>query len=92
MNIVLKIIGSLNLDNSLYISRYIKTPSDLLKYYGFIRYRYMGKYNTIHLNKLDIDIQQDKNSYFEVPSEIKDASKIELYLLIRGIKYTFILK
>ncbi len=89
---VLKIIGTLNLDNSLYINKHIKTPSDLLKYYGFIRYRYMGKYNTIHLNKIDVDIAQDKNSYFEVPSELKDASKIELYLLIRGIKYTFILK
>lgn len=89
---VLKLQTSLNMDKTVYVNKFITYPEDLLNYYGFLRYRISGKYKTTSLNKLDVDIEKNEYAYFEIPSELENATKIELILLIRGIKYTFVLK
>ena len=40
----------------------------------------------------EIKYQKDTYTYIEVPKELNKASKIELILSIRGIKYTIVLK
>ena len=89
---VLKLKTTLEMDKSVYVNKIIKYPEDLFNYYGFIRYRYMGKYKTVKLDKINTDIFKNEYSYFEIPQEVINSNKIELILLIRGIKYTFILK
>ena len=89
---VLKLKTTLDMDKSVYVNKLIKYPEDLFNYYGFIRYRYMGKYKTVKLDKINTDIFKNEYSYFEIPQEVINSNKIELILLIRGIKYTFILK
>ena len=84
---VLKLQTSLNMDKTVYVNKFITYPEDLLNYY-----KKSGKYKTTSLNKLDVDIEKNEYAYFEIPSELENATKIELILLIRGIKYTFVLK
>ncbi len=89
---VLKLGATLNMDSSVYVNKFIKYPEDLFNYYGFIRYRNAGQYKTVELKKLNVDIEKNEYSYFEIPSEVEKSNKIELILLIRGVKYTFMLK
>ena len=89
---VLKLQTSLNMDKEVYVNKFIKYPEDLFNYYGFIRYRIDGQYKTVSLNKLNVDIEKNEYSYFEIPSEIENATKVELVILVRGIKYTVMLK
>ena len=90
---ILKIDATLdNIDNEVYMSRFIKKPVDLFDYYGLIRYRYMGNYKTVKLNKIGVKYETDKYSYLEMPNEVLLANKIEFLIVIRGIKYTFNLK
>ena len=89
---ILKIESSIEVDKSTYSSKFIEIPADLFKYYGFIKFRALGETKEIKLSPKDTIYEKNKFSYFEVPSSMKDADKIELILLIRGQKYTFILK
>ena len=90
---ILKIDATLDkIDNDVYMSRFIKKPVDLFDYYGLIRYRYMGNYKLVKLNKIGVKYETDKYSYLEMPSEVLLANKIEFLIVIRGIKYTFNLK
>lgn len=89
---VLKLKTSLSINNDLYISKYIKYPIDLYKYYGKIRYKYQGVIKTIPISVINTNINKDNYVYFEVPNELENSSKIEIILSIRGIKYTISLK
>ncbi len=89
---ILKIDSTIEIDNSTFSSKYIKEPSDLYNYYGFLKYRSMGVSNEMKLTPKNNSYESNKYSYFEVPSSLKNADKIEIILLIRGQKYTFILK
>ena len=91
-SIILKLESSIKIDQEAYVSNYIKYPADLYKYYGFINYRALGKTYTIKMKSKDVIYEKDKYSYFEVPSNLQDADKIELIILVRGQKYTFVLK
>ena len=75
------------------MKKHIKYPSDLLGYYGYISYVYLGNGKSTKLVKIyDSDFDPSNYSYFEVPSELKNASRIELIVSVRGSKYTFNLK
>ena len=90
--VILKIKGNIEMDESVYMSKLIKYPADLFEQYGIIRYRYQGNYKTVKLNKLNVSYDKDNYSYLEVTKEVLKANKIELIILIRGVKYTFNLK
>lgn len=89
---VLKLKTNINIDQSVYFSKYINKPSDFFEHYGIIRYRYMGEYKNKKMTKINVGFETDNYSYMEVPKEIKEATKIDLIILIRGIKYTINLK
>ncbi len=90
--IILKLKANIKMDNSVYLNKLIKYPADLFEKYGVIRYRYQGNYKTVKLNKIDVEYDRDNYSYMELTKEVTKANKIELILLIRGVKYTFNLK
>ena len=90
--IILKLETQVKIDETAVASNYIKKPRDLYKYYGFISYRAVGKTYSIKMNPKDVIYEIDKYSYFEVPSNLQDADKIDIILLVRGQKYTFVLK
>lgn len=89
---VLKLRGKLELDDSIYMSKYISNIGDLFSYFGKIGYRYRGKYKTTSITKIPTKLKNDEYSYVEIPSELVEANKIEIILTIRGIKYTLVLK
>ena len=89
---IIRFKGRLTLDEDLYLNNIIKEPSDLYALYGVIEYRYQGEYRKAKLNKLDVDFNKQTNSYLTVPKEVKEANKINLVILVRGVKYTFNLK
>ena len=74
------------------MSKYIKCPADFFEQYGIIRYRYQGNYTNVKLKKIKVDYDVDNYSYMELTNEVLKANKIDLIVLIRGIKYTFNLK
>ena len=90
--IILKLDASIKIDPEAYMSKYINYPGDLFEQYGLVRYRYQGNYITVKLLKNNVKYNKDKYCYLELTKEVLKANKIELILLIRGIKYTFILK
>lgn len=90
--IILKIKANIKLDESVYLSKLINCPADFFEKYGIIRYRYQGNYYNVKLNKIDVDYDIDNYSYMELTNEVLKANKIDLIILIRGIKYTFNLK
>ena len=89
---VLKITGTMEVDSSVGLDRYIKIPSDLYKYYGIIKYSSYGNVKSTYLTPIKVDYYDDEYSYFEVPSDMENANKIQLFLLIRGYRYTINLK
>ena len=90
---VLKLKTSfINTTDTVYMSNYIKIPVDLFDYYGIIEYRHQGEIKRTKLKKINVSYEKDKYAYLELPSEVKDANKVDLILLIRGVKYTFNLK
>ncbi len=90
---VLKLETSFSsIDESVYMSKNIKIPADLFDYYGLLNYRIQGENKITKLKKINVSYKNESSAYLEIPSEVKDANKIELILLIRGIKYTFNLK
>ena len=70
------------------MKNYIKNPSDLLEYYGILRYTTFGNVKAMTIKTIDVKYNKDKVAYIEVPEEIVNASKIELIFNIRGLKYT----
>lgn len=89
---VLKLRGTLSLDNDLYMGKQISNLGDLLSFFGKINYRYRGKYKTTSITNIPTKLKTNEYSYVEVPSELAEANKIEIILTIRGIKYTLVLK
>lgn len=90
--VALKLKTTLSMDESLYINKFIKSSSDLLDYYGSLKYRVHGLYKHADLEVIKAEPLKDKYSYFQVPADILEADKIELIILIRGKKYTINLK
>ena len=91
-NTILRIESNLNMDKNVFMNKYIKKASDFYKYYSLIKYRAYGVTKSISTNIIQVDYDNDKYSYIEVPKELENANKIELILTIRGVKYTIVLK
>lgn len=92
---VMKIVSTFEHSDELdpFIKKYINYSSDLIGYYGYLNYNIYGNNKSVKLIKIsDSDFSPDNYSYFEVPTELKNANKIDLIILIRGSKYTFNLK
>ncbi len=92
INAILRVDSEIVVDNSINMYKYIKKPSDFYKYYGILSYRSLGNTGSVKLVPKDVIYETNNYTYFEVPYELMDADKIQLVLLIRGQKYTFILK
>lgn len=90
--VVLRLKTTFDLDDSLYINRYIKDAGDLLGYYGILEYRVHGINRNARLVKIKADPLSEKYTYFQVPADIMEADIIKINLLIRGKKYTINLK
>ena len=73
-------------------SKYINKPSDFFDYYGLLEYRYMGEYKKSKMTKINVNYETENYSYLEVPGELMYANKIDMIILIRGVKYTINLK
>ncbi len=92
---VMKIVSTFEHNDELdpFLKKYINYSSDLIGYYGYLNYNIYGNNKSVKLIKIsDSDFSPDNYSYFEVPTELKNANKIDLIILIRGSKYTFNLK
>lgn len=89
---VLKLKATVDIDQSVYFSKYITKPSDFFEHYGILRYRYMGEYKTKKMTKINVGFETENYSYMEIPKEVQEATKVDLIILIRGIKYTINLK
>ena len=91
-NAVLKLKTNLTIDENTSLKKYIINSSDLIEYYGTIKYRYLGNNYESKLVKIMNKKLNNEYSYFEIPNKILEADKIELVLNIRGKTYTIILK
>ena len=90
--VILKLKTNIKIDDSIYLKKIIEYPADLFEQYGIIRYRYQGNYKTVKLEKINVNFNKENYCYMEVTKEVLKANKIDLILLIRGVKYTFNLK
>lgn len=90
-SLIIKIKSTLELDQESSLKNIVTNSEDLLERYGIIRYRYQGNYVSAKLTKIKADYDKSNYAYLQIPKSIETANKIELILLIRGIKYTFIL-
>lgn len=84
---ILKLDATISLDETIYMNKYIKYPADLLEYYGYIEYQSQGYNKKVNITKMDVKYNKDKTAYLEVPADIEEAHKIDLFIDIRGIKY-----
>ena len=89
---ILKLTTTLDFDKSLYMSKHIKYPADLLEYYGYIEYRAQGYNKRVNITKMDVKYNKEKTAYLEVPSDLEEADKIDLIINIRGVKNTINLR
>ena len=83
---ILKLNLDLELDNSLYINRFITNNTNFVSMFGEILYTINGEKKTYKMNVKNLDIET-KNVYLEVPNEIKNATEIKLKLTIRNKEY-----
>ena len=91
-NTIIKLKTELKMDESVTMVKRITKASDLIGFYGFIKYKSEGKDVTTKMSAVDVEYATDKFAYAEVPMEVKNSPSLELILLIRGEKYTIILK
>ena len=91
-NALLKLNADLVMDDTVYMKKYIKSVSDLILYYGKIKYNYAGKTYESKLEKSSNKYISGTYTYLEVPSRILNSTKIELYLNIREKTYIIVLK
>ena len=88
---ILKLKANIVVDDNISVSKYLNNAGDLFERYGLLRYRYQGNYKTVKLTKINTNFKNDEYAYLQIPKDIETANKLELILLIRGVKYTFIL-
>ncbi len=91
-NAILKIKSTIIVDESIYISKYIKYPSNFYKYFTKIKFRVEGVNTTLKSNVIDSKYGMTEYTYIEVPESISKANKIEILIDIRGVKYNLLLK
>ena len=91
-NTIIKLKTELKLDDSITMSKRITKSSDLIGYYGFIKYKLDEEDITSKMYPITVEYAVDKFAYAEIPMEAKNSPNLDLILLIRGEKYTIVLK
>ena len=91
-NTIIKVKTELKMDETITMSKRISKSSELMNYYGFVKYKVGDKEITSKMYSIDVEYATDKFAYAEIPMEAKNSPSLELILLIRGEKYTIILK
>lgn len=89
---VLRLKTRTTIDDNIYIKKYIKDAADIISNFGKIEYRVYGKYKSTSVTKINNKLTTSEYIYLEVPYDLSEANKIEIILIIRGLKYTFVLK
>lgn len=89
---ILKLNIDLDLDESLYINRFITNNSEFITMFGSIIYKVNGTEKTYNITVKNLENIETSNIYMEVPEEIKNASEIKLKLTIRNQEYIINLK
>ncbi len=87
---ILKLEMETDLDDSLFINKYIKSNTDFIDFFGKIRYYYQGKEYVAMMDTKHLDIETN-NVYIEVPVEVKNAMFLRLDINIRDRKYSILL-
>ena len=82
----------LDLDESLYVNRFLTNNSNFIAMFGTIIYNINGTEKTYNGAVKNVDDIETKNVYMEVPNEIKEASEIKLKLTIRNKEYIIKIK
>lgn len=90
-NAILKINMIYEPDESLFINKYIHTPSDFLDYFGSIKYTVNDVEKNSSFSVVKIDFETN-NVYLEVSNEVKNAESLDLIVIIRNQKYVVNLK
>ena len=88
----IKFKTSLTLDDNLYMKKYINTPASFLEKYAYLEYNYLGEKQISDLKVIPVKYNQDQYAYLQADKNIEKADKIDLIILIRGIKYIINLK
>lgn len=89
---IIKIECNYKYDENLYISKEVKSCTDLISHFGSIYYDLGDIAKISNINILTSDFINKDKVFVEAPYEIKNAKKISLYLNIRNIRYIIILK
>lgn len=96
-SLIMKVESDYNIDNELFMSKYLTNSQNLLSYFGSIKYKVNGTDKAI--SKLDVvDLKLDSKylskstSYITVPKELQDAESITLVFTVRNVKYEIKLK
>ena len=89
---ILKLNLDLDLDESLYVNRFLTNNSNFIAMFGTIIYNVNGTEKTYNGAVKNVDDIETKNVYMEVPNEIKEASEIKLKLTIRNKEYIIKIK
>ncbi len=90
--VIIKLTTSSVIDKEINMFKYVKNSSNLFKYFGSIKYTVNGIEKTKGINVISYSFINNSNVYMEVPVEVKNATKIELFLTVRDNKYGIILK
>ncbi len=90
--ILLRLDTNLAIDETLFISKYITTSNDFMKYFATVNYTLNNKVKTVKINSINSEYVKDSIVFLEVPKEIQNASSIKLYLTIRTSRYEIVLK
>lgn len=90
---LMKIDGSINFDSSINISE-INNFSSFFNNFATVYYKVNGEWLSKKIDTIDVKAKKanDKNSYIEVPSDIKEASEIYFLFKIRNQSYKYTLK
>lgn len=89
---ILKLNLDLDLDQSLYINRFITTNDNFVSMFGTVVYMINGIEKTYTPIVKNIENIDTKNVYMEVPEEIKNASSVKFKITIRDQEYIINLK
>ncbi len=89
---ILKLETEFTINKSLFISKYLTTISDFMKYFATINYTLNNKIKTIKVNIITSQYIRNTVAFLEVPKEIEGANSVKLYLTIRNSRYIITLK
>ena len=96
-SLIMKIESDYKVDDELFMSKYLTGSNNILNYFGSMSYKINDKTKTISkLNVVDLKLDSKyiskDTTYIVVPSEIKNAETISIFITVRNVKYEIKLK